>query len=156
LSSSQPSNGARARYLNGLSAEKQVEVLLKAEHLGPAPTDEADWLVAAAAAEAAERIEAAAARLEAISATGGTDGAIAARLDRIEARLRAPRPSAEPTLSTGSRDMIVAALTIAAMIVVAAVLRLADAPVIALLAAFALGIGGALAYVSVAPMLKRR
>ena len=85
-SSLQPSNGARSRYLSGLTPEKQVEVLLKAERLGPAPNDEADWLVAQAAAQAAHDLGAAAdnaaKRIEAASPM--TDKALAAICERLE------------------------------------------------------------------------
>jgi hypothetical protein len=108
------------RYLGGLSPEKQVEVLLKAERLGPAPDDEADWLVAQAASDAAQRIDEAAKRIEAAVGPTNPDAAVAARLDRIEAQLRRlGKPAAEPEVGVALRDLIVAAITICAMIVVA-------------------------------------
>jgi hypothetical protein len=63
---------ARTRYLDRLPPEEQAVVMRRAETAGPAP-DDADWFVAEAAASAAERIEAAAVRIErALGARPGT------------------------------------------------------------------------------------
>jgi hypothetical protein len=64
-SNSRPSK-ARDVYLNGLPAEKQVEVLQQAEKAGPGPNDP-DWIIVLESVNAAARIEAAAARVEAVA-----------------------------------------------------------------------------------------
>jgi hypothetical protein len=46
---------AREAYLDGLPAEKQAEVIRRAERGGPSPED-ADWIIARAAQEAADAI----------------------------------------------------------------------------------------------------
>jgi hypothetical protein len=70
---------ARAEYLNGQTAEKKAEMITRADQVGPGK-DDADWLVALAALDAAKRIEAAA------PMTAKTLEAIVERLDRIEQR----------------------------------------------------------------------
>jgi hypothetical protein len=153
-SSSQPSNGARARYLSGLTPEQQVQVLLKAERLGPAANDEADWLVAQAASAAAAQITAscsdAAGRIEA--ASGQAD--IAAQLERIESRLKKKGP--EPIITSPIRDLIVFAVALFTCVAVAVVCGVSPAAPIALIAAFVLGLCGALAYIWLAPMITRQ
>lgn len=152
-SSSQPPNGARARYLGGLSPEKQVDVLLKAERLGPAPDDEADWLVAQAASDAAKRIDEAAKRIEAAT----PDAAVAARLDRIEALLRRNgKPATEPVVSPPVRALMIIVATIAACVVVVTLFGLGEATFARVLAAFALGAASTLGYVALAPGIGRR
>ncbi len=143
--------------MNGLSLEKQVEVLLKAERLGPAANDDADWLVAQAASEAAERIASATSdavrRIEAASPQTG----IAAQLDRLESRLKKTAPVQSPPILSGPiRDLVVVAITVCAMILVAVLWGVAAAPVTMLFAAFALGVAITLAYLYFAPIVGRR
>jgi hypothetical protein len=77
-------------------------VLLKAERLGPAPDDEADWLVAQAAAEAAQRIEAAS------SQSSSAIDAANAGLERIEALLRRNgKLAVEPIIAEPMRSLLV-------------------------------------------------
>ncbi len=57
MDSRQPSE-ARSLYLNGQSIEQKAAILERASQIGPGPED-ADWIVALAAENAAKRIEAA-------------------------------------------------------------------------------------------------
>jgi hypothetical protein len=177
-SSLQPSNGARARYLNGLPPDKQVEVLLKAERLGPAADDQADWLVAQAAAEAAERIAAAAKTVEqaaAATAFGPKERAALfeqldriesmkpaaanerAQLERIEALLRRNGTASADPAAGFFRDIIVFCLATLVWVALATLVTLWRQPAFLVeTAVFALGLAAGLAYVHFAPMLGPR
>jgi hypothetical protein len=65
-------SAARSAFLDTLDPQEQVRVLRHAERVGPLP-DDGDWLIAYASAQAAARIEAAAARVEA-KATAAVQG----------------------------------------------------------------------------------
>jgi hypothetical protein len=85
---------ARTAYLNGQSPEKKAEMIARADQVGPG-RDDADWLVAKAADDAAKRIEAAA------PMTAKTLEAIVERIDRIEANtedLKRQKPAALPPI----------------------------------------------------------
>jgi hypothetical protein len=86
----------------------------------------------------------------------GPDAATAARLDRIDALLRRLGKPPEPVVASATRDLIVAAIAVATMVLVAVLLGAAAAPPTMLFAAFALGVGVALGYVSLAPMIGPR
>lgn len=68
---------ARTAYLNGQSPEKKAEMIARADAVGPGK-DDADWLVALAASDAASRIEAAAPMTQKALAD------FAERLERVE------------------------------------------------------------------------
>jgi hypothetical protein len=70
-------------------------MITRADQLGPGK-DDADWLVALAAADAAARIEAAVAKVEATAAACGMPPALADRLDQIEKLVKARIPQADP------------------------------------------------------------
>jgi len=85
---------ARTAYLNGHTSEQAAAIVMQADRIGPGH-DDADWLVAKAAADAAKRIEAAAPPIEkALSA-------LAEQLDRVEAtvddlKAKKAEPAAAP------------------------------------------------------------
>ncbi len=88
LASSLRPRDARTVYLNGHTPEQAAAIVVQADRLGPGP-DDADWLVAKAAADAAKRIEAAAKAVEEAAVAAGALGpeeraALFEQLDRIE------------------------------------------------------------------------
>jgi hypothetical protein len=165
VNGSRPSE-ARERVFAHWPTEKQLEVIQRAEKRGPRP-DDPDWLLVETILDAKAAMERGAMlapeALAAIKAAigeppaSGPDAAIGARLDRIEASLRRlETPAAEPEVGIALRDLIVAAITICAMIIVALLMGAGAVSFVTIFAAFLLGLGGAVAYVWLAPMIKRR
>lgn len=111
-------SAAREAVLDRLPPDEQARVLRLAERVGPGPTD-ADWLVASAALDAAERIDHAAARVEsAADRANDTTNAIAeldARISEDLAR-RQPRTPLLVAPAGAAALYVLAALIIAAIV----------------------------------------
>lgn len=93
-----------------------------------------------------------------VDAGRGDRDEISAQLGRLEALVRrSGKPTAaEPEVGIVLRDLIVAAITICAMIIVALLMGAGAGSFVTIFAAFLLGLGGTVAYVSLAPLVGRR
>jgi hypothetical protein len=86
LNGSRPSE-ARDRVLAQLPAERQVEIMQRAEKRGPRP-DDPDWLLVETMIEAASMIKDASAEAVASIQAAAVDADVIVRLDRIESKLK--------------------------------------------------------------------
>jgi hypothetical protein len=164
VNGSRPSE-ARDRVLSRLPLEKQLDIMQRAEKRGPRP-DDPDWLLVETIMDAKDAMQRGAMlapeALTAIKAAigeppaSGPDAATAARLDRIEALLRRlGKPAEADRGDRVFRDLVV--FLIALMTATAAVVFGVGLPSpITTVAAFALGVTGAMAYVHLAPVVTRR
>lgn len=113
-----PSTDAREAVLDRLPPDEQARVLRLAERVGPAPAD-ADWLVAAAALQAAETIADAATRVaNAADRANDTTNAIAELDARISEMLARHEPRAPLLVApTGAAAIYVAAALLFAVVI---------------------------------------
>jgi hypothetical protein len=81
---------------------------------------------------------------------------VLAQLERIERAQKMAAKRAEPIVNIYTRDLIAFAIAILAFLAIAVLAGVSPAPAYALIAAFALGLCVALAYVWFAPMVARR
>ena len=79
-----------------------------------------------------------------------------AQLARIESRMqKSGAPHAEPIVTGRMRDLVVFTIALLTCVAIAAIVGVAQATPIGFIAAFALGLGAALFYVWVAPIVTR-
>ena len=141
---------ARTEYLNGMAVEDKAAILDRASRIGPGPQD-ADWLVAKAADDAAKRIEAAVSLLRSEASAHADDrAAIQAALVKLDRLDKKVSRTAEPSLLP-VRIVLAVSFVLAALFTVAAVF--APWPWPAIPGAFALGTVGGLGQPWIGPVL---